>query len=164
MAFDPPGLGASGPLWQVSVKKSFKGWRGVTENPTWLAVVAAAIRDDAGRLLLQQALPGKPHAGLWEFPGGKVEVGENPRFALRREVAEELGLTVDERLMIPAGFADDDAGNQGPAIVLVLYECRAWHGQPQSREGQAWGWFTPAEAADLPMPPIDRALLDGLLR
>ena len=68
------------------------------EKPTWLAVVAALIRDDAGRILLQQGLPGKPHAGLWEFPGGKVEVEENPRLALRREVAEELALSLDAML------------------------------------------------------------------
>ena len=125
----------------------------MAEKPTWLAVVAAAIRDREGRLLLQQALPGKPHAGLWEFPGGKVESGENPRLALRREVAEELGLALDETLMTPAGFADDPGTDAGPALVLILYDCPVWQGRPQSLEGQAWGWFTPNEAASLPMPP-----------
>jgi 8-oxo-dGTP diphosphatase len=131
----------------------------VAENPTWLAVVAAAIRDDRGRLLLQQALPGKPHAGQWEFPGGKVESGEHPRFALRREVLEELGLTLAESAMRPAGFADDSGA---PAIVLILYECPLWEGDPRPLEGQAWGWFTAREAAELPLPAIDRALLAGL--
>ena len=134
----------------------------MARNPTWLLVVAALIRDEAGRVLLQQALPGKPHAGQWEFPGGKVEPEENPRFALRREVFEELALSLDERLMRPAGFADDAGHDGAPAIVLFLYECARWTGEPQSREGQAWGWFTPQEAADLPMPQIDRALLQGL--
>jgi 8-oxo-dGTP diphosphatase len=134
----------------------------MARNPTWLLVVAALIRDEAGRILLQQALPGKPHAGQWEFPGGKVETEENPRFALRREVFEELALSLDERLMSPAGFADDAGHDGAPAIVLFLYECACWTGEPQSREGQAWGWFTPQEAADLPMPQIDRALLQGL--
>ena len=134
----------------------------MARNPTWLLVVAALIRDEAGRILLQQALPGKPHAGQWEFPGGKVETEENPRFALRREVFEELALSLDERLMRPAGFADDAGHDGAPAIVLFLYECACWTGEPQSREGQAWGWFTPQEAADLPMPQIDRALLQGL--
>jgi 8-oxo-dGTP diphosphatase len=134
----------------------------MARNPTWLLVVAALIRDEAGRILLQQALPGKPHAGQWEFPGGKVETEENPRFALRREVFEELALSLDERLMSPAGFADDAGHDGAPAIVLFLYECARWTGEPQSREGQAWGWFTPQEAADLPMPQIDRALLQGL--
>jgi 8-oxo-dGTP diphosphatase len=134
----------------------------VAEKPTWLAVVAAVIRDDAGRLLLQQALPGKPHAGLWEFPGGKVEKEEEPRVALCREIAEELALTVDEGRMKPAGFADDRPVGGGPAIVLILYECPVWGGQPQSCEGQSWGWFTASEAAALPMPPVDRRLLEGL--
>ena len=134
----------------------------MARNPTWLLVVAALIRDEAGRVLLQQALPGKPHAGQWEFPGGKVETEENPRFALRREVFEELALSLDERLMRPAGFADDAGHDGAPAIVLFLYECARWTGEPQSREGQAWGWFTQQEAADLPMPQIDRALLQGL--
>jgi 8-oxo-dGTP diphosphatase len=134
----------------------------MAKNPTWLLVVAALIRDDAGRILLQQALPGKPHAGQWEFPGGKVETEENPRFALRREVSEELALTLDVTLMKPAGFADDAGHDEAPAIVLFLYECARWTGEPQSREGQAWAWFTPLEAADLPMPQIDRALLQGL--
>ena len=135
----------------------------MAEKPTWLAVVAAAIRDDAGRLLLQRALPGKPHAGLWEFPGGKVEAEEDPRFALAREVAEELGLMLDALSMAPAGFADEPGRDGRPTIVFILYACRAWKGEPRSCEGQAWGWFTPVEAAGLPMPRIDRALLAGLV-
>ncbi len=132
------------------------------KNPTSLLVVAAAIRDRDGRLLLQQAQPGKPHAGLWEFPGGKVETGENPRFALRREIGEELGLTLDPGAIAPAGFADDRGDSAQPAVVLILYDCPAWTGEPQSLEGQAWGWFTTAEASAMPMAAIDRALLDGL--
>ena len=135
----------------------------MARNPTWLLVVAALIRDDAGRILMQQALPRKPHAGQWEFPGGKVETEENPRFALRREVFEELALSLDERLMSPAGFADDAGHDGAPAIVLFLYECARWTGEPQSREGQAWGWFTAEEAAALPMATMDRTLLAGLL-
>jgi 8-oxo-dGTP diphosphatase len=136
----------------------------LAKNPTSLLVVAALIRDGGGRLLLQQALPGKPHAGQWEFPGGKVESGENPRFALRREIAEELGLTIDEGAATPAGFADEAGDDSRPAIVLILYDCRQWQGEPQSREGQAWGWFTPEEAAALPLPRIDRVLLEGIAK
>jgi 8-oxo-dGTP diphosphatase len=125
-------------------------------------VVAAVMRDSAGRLLLQQGLPGKPHAGMWEFPGGKVESHENPRVALRREIAEELALTLDEGAMVPAGFADEAAGEAAPAVVLILYDCPVWRGEPQSCEGQVWGWFTLAEARLLMMPPIDRFLLERL--
>ena len=133
-------------------------------NPTRLLVVAALIRDGAGRLLLQRALPGKPHEGQWEFPGGKAENGETPRSALRREIAEELGLTVDGRAMVPSGFADQAGNGDLPAIVLILYDCPGWAGEPQSREGQAWGWFTPDEADALPLPAIDRALLEGIAK
>jgi 8-oxo-dGTP diphosphatase len=132
-------------------------------KPTFVAVVAAAIRDGAGRLLLQQGLPHKRHAGLWEFPGGKVEIGETPRFALCREVAEELGIALDANALEPAGFAEE-AGEEGrPALVLFLYTSWRWHGEPEAREGQDWGWFTLEEAASLPMPAMDRALLKPLL-
>jgi 8-oxo-dGTP diphosphatase len=134
----------------------------LARNPTWIAVVAAAIRDGEGRVLLQERLPGKRHAGLWEFPGGKVETTENPRFALRREVEEELGLRLSEREMVPAGFAEDEADEGCAAIVLFLYECPGWQGEPEGREGQRWGWFTGAEAAALDLPPSDRALLGRL--
>jgi 8-oxo-dGTP diphosphatase len=132
----------------------------LARNPTWIAVVAAAIRDGEGRVLLQERLPGKRHAGLWEFPGGKVETTENPRFALRREVEEELGLRLSEREMMPAGFAEDGADEGCVAIVLFLYECPGWQGEPEGREGQRWGWFTWTEAAALDLPPSDRALLE----
>jgi 8-oxo-dGTP diphosphatase len=136
----------------------------MTKNPTWMAVVAAAIRDSGGRLLLQQALPGKPHAGQWEFPGGKVEPGETPRFALCREVAEELGLALHAPAMQAVGFADEAGVDGRPGIVLFLYDCREWQGEPQALEGQAWDWFAPTQAAALPMPHMDRALLEGLSR
>jgi len=130
--------------------------------PTFVSVVAAAIGDGQGRLLLQQALPHKRHAGQWEFPGGKVEIGEIPTVALCREVAEELGLELAMGSLTPAGFAEDPASGDRPALVLLLYTCRDWTGEPEGREGQEWGWFTPAEAARLDMPPMDRALLAGL--
>jgi 8-oxo-dGTP diphosphatase len=133
------------------------------KNPTWIAVVAALVRDQQGRLLLQQALPGKPHHGLWEFPGGKVEDGENPRLALCRELAEELGLKLESSGLTAAAVADEPGREGRPAIVLILYACASWSGEPQSREGQDWGWFTPAVARMLPMPPMDRTLLDAVL-
>jgi 8-oxo-dGTP diphosphatase len=134
----------------------------VAEIPTWLAVVAAAIRDEAGRLLLQQALPGKRHAGHWEFPGGKVEEGENPRLALVREVHEELALSLDPAAMRPVAFADEPGADGHPAIVLFLYDCPAWSGTPEPLEGQAFGWFSPSSAHELPLAAMDRALLDAL--
>jgi 8-oxo-dGTP diphosphatase len=134
------------------------------EKPTWLAVVAAAIRDSAGHLLLQQALPGKAHAGLWEFPGGKVESEENPRLALAREVREELGLTLDPAAMRPLAFADEPRSGERPGIVLFLYDCPMWEGQAAALEGQAFGWFGLAGAAGLPLAPMDRWLLESLAR
>lgn len=127
-----------------------------------MPVAAAAIRDTAGRLLLQQCPPRKRHAGLWEFPGGKVENGETPRFALCREVHEELGIELSEEALEPAGFAEEPPAEGRPALVLFLYTCLIWSGEPEGREGQHWGWFTPGEAALLPLPPMDRALLAGL--
>jgi 8-oxo-dGTP diphosphatase len=132
------------------------------ELPTIMVVVAALIRDRQGRILLQRSLPHKHHAGLWEFPGGKVEAGETPRQGLAREIEEELGLTLEPGQMEPAGFAEEAGGERRPGIVLMLYSCQAWGVEPEGREGQEWGWFTPADAASLPLPPMDRALLSGL--
>jgi len=134
----------------------------VAKVPTIVPVVAVAMRDDAQRLLLQQCPPHKRHGGKWEFPGGKVENEEIPRLALRREVFEELGLALDADALEPAGFADEPPGDGRPGLVLLLYTCRVWHGEPVAREGQAWGWFTLEEAAALDLPPMDRVLLEGL--
>jgi 8-oxo-dGTP diphosphatase len=134
----------------------------VAEIPTWLAVVAAAIRDGEERLLLQRALPGKRHAGHWEFPGGKVEGGENPRLALAREVHEELALSLDPATMRPLAFADEPSADGHPGIVLFLYDCPGWSGKPEALEGQAFGWFSPAAARELALAAMDRALLDAL--
>jgi 8-oxo-dGTP diphosphatase len=135
----------------------------VENPPTLVLVVAAAIFDPEGRLLLQQALPGKRHAGQWEFPGGKVEPLELPRFALCREVREELALGLEPAALKPAGFAEEVAQTGRPGLVLMLYTCVRWSGVPEAREGQRWGWFTPEEAASLPLATMDRALLEGLL-
>jgi 8-oxo-dGTP diphosphatase len=134
----------------------------VERVPTIVPVVAAAIRDAAGRLLLQQCPSHKRHAGLWEFPGGKVENDEIPRLALHREVLEELGLELDPAALEPAGFADEPPADGRPGLVLLLYTCTAWHGAPTANEGQNWGWFTLEEAAELDLPPMDRALLGRL--
>ena len=112
--------------------------------------------------MFQQGLPHKRHAGLWEFPGGKVENGETPRFALCREVAEELGIELVEDALVPSGFAEEAGTGDRPALVLFLYSSLRWHGEPEAREGQGWGWFTFEEAVRLEMPAMDRALLERL--
>src|SRR5579875_4157433 len=93
-------------------------------------VVAAALADTQGRVLLQQRAPGRSMAGLWEFPGGKVEPGERPEAALARELHEELGIEVDEARLVPAAFASADNG--GRHMLLLLYLCREWKGVPQA--------------------------------
>ncbi len=132
-------------------------------RPTFIVVVAAAIFDEEGRLLLQRALPGKRHAGQWEFPGGKVEPAENPKQALVREVHEELALTLSSVALEPAGFAEEPASSDRPGIVLLLYSCARWSGQPDPREGQEWGWFTFGQATQLDLAAMDRHLLRGLM-
>ena len=79
-------------------------------------------------------------------------------------MTEELALTLETTAMVPAGFAEEAGGTGRPGIVLFLYDCPVWSGEPEAREGQRWGWFSLSEASGLPMPPIDRALLQGLAR
>jgi 8-oxo-dGTP diphosphatase len=136
---------------------------GLENLPTFVPVVAAAIRDREGRLLLQQALPNKRHAGQWEFPGGKVESAESPRFALRREVFEELGIELLHDTMEPAGFAEELPSGPRAGLVLLLYTCGRWRGTPEGREGQRWGWFTSGQTARLDLAPMDRALFTRLV-
>lgn len=121
-----------------------------------MAVVALALVDRAGRMLLQRRSLHKQHGGLWEFPGGKVENGETPRLALVREIAEELGIEIETSALSPALLAD--GGDKG-SVVLFLYTCQHWQGQIIAHEGQEWGWFTRTEAAALPKPPMDADLL-----
>lgn len=133
-------------------------------SPTFILVVAAALRDGQGRLLLAQRPEGRHRAGQWEFPGGKVEPGETPRAALCREIEEELGITLDPAALSPAGFAEEEAAGTRPAILLALFQGRSWTGNPHGRDGQAWRWCTHAQAQALDLPPMDRALLETLPR
>ncbi len=121
-----------------------------------MLVVAAALVDPAGRLLMQQRPAGREYAGLWEFPGGKVEPGETPIGALARELAEELAIVVAPEHFAPLGFASG-AGTpgQGRAIVILLYGCRQWHGDPASQEGAQIAWCSPDVLRTLAMPPLD---------
>ncbi|HEX8238812.1 MAG TPA: (deoxy)nucleoside triphosphate pyrophosphohydrolase [Allosphingosinicella sp.] len=125
-------------------------------------MVAAALVDGAGRVLLQQRAPGRAMGGLWEFPGGKVEDGERPEAALVRELEEELGIAVDSAALSPAAFASAD--NQGRHMLLLLYLCRSWQGEPSPLDAAALRWVRPDEMAALPMPPADEPLIPLLDR
>ena len=125
-----------------------------------MIVVAAALVDGDGRILLQQRLPGRSMAGLWEFPGGKAEAGERPEAALIRELKEELGIDTDEACLAPAAFASAD--NAGRHMLLLLYICRKWRGEPHPLDAAALKWIRPAEMFALDMPPADTPLI-GLL-
>jgi len=125
-----------------------------------LFVVAAALIDADGRVLVQQRPPGKPMAGLWEFPGGKVEPGETPEAALVRELTEELGIAVESACLAPATFASESLG--GRHLVLLLYALRKWSGVPEAHHASALKWVRPLELHGLDMPPADKPLI-GLL-
>jgi len=123
-------------------------------------VVAAALVDKAGRILLQQRAPGRAMAGLWEFPGGKVEPGELPEAALVRELREELGIDVEDASLAPACFASAAVGERH--MILLLYLCRQWRGTPRPLDASALKWLRPAEMIAAEMPPADRPLIDLL--
>jgi len=126
-----------------------------------LIVVAAALADREGRVLLQRRPVGKAMAGLWEFPGGKMEQGERPEAALVRELEEELGIAVDEAALEPAAFVSADNG--GRNMLLLLYLCRSWRGEPAPLHASALAWVAPADMASLPMPPADVPLVRALI-
>ncbi len=130
--------------------------------PTWIAVVAGAMQDASGRYLLQRRPLQKQHGGLWEFPGGKVELGENPRDALVRELGEELTVNVGRDALAPIAFAEEGPADGRTGIVILLYKVSEWDGEPVAEEGAALGWFQLAEAARLATPPLDRTLLESL--
>ena len=125
-----------------------------------LLVVAAALIDADGRVLLQQRPPGKAMAGLWEFPGGKVEPGETPEAALIRELEEELGIRTHASCLAPATFASEALGDRH--LLLLLYACRKWQGLPEARHATALKWVRPNQMYALEMPPADLPLI-GLL-
>jgi 8-oxo-dGTP diphosphatase len=126
-----------------------------------LPVVAAALVDAGGRVLVQRRPAGKQHGGLWEFPGGKVEVGETPEAALARELDEELGIAIDPAAATPAAFASRADGDRH--LLLLLYVVRRWTGEPRAMEpAAALAWHRIDAFASLPMPPADAALLKTL--
>lgn len=126
-----------------------------------LTVVAAALIDPGGQVLLQQRGRGE-HAGLWEFPGGKVEPGETLRGALVRELAEELGIEVQRCALEPLGFSIEEA--DGRELRLLLFTCRVWRGEPCAKAAAKLAWVDRNALADMAMPPADvplAALLRG---
>lgn len=125
-----------------------------------LLVVAVALVDADGRVLLAQRPPGKSMAGLWEFPGGKIHEGETPEAALIRELHEELGIDVKESCLAPLTFASH--GYDGFHLMMPLYVCRRWEGEMTAREGQQLAWVRPTRLADYPMPPADKPLIATL--
>lgn len=132
--------------------------------PTGLKIVlvaACALVDMDGRVLLAQRPEGKSLAGLWEFPGGKVESGEVPEVALIRELHEELGITVKPACLAPLSFASH--GYETFHLLMPLYVCRRWEGSVTGREGQALKWVKPRALRDYPMPPADEPLVAALL-
>ena len=120
-------------------------------------VSAVALVDADGRVLLAQRPEGKSMAGLWEFPGGKVEPGETPEAALIRELEEELGIGTWESCLAPLTFASH--GYETFHLLMPLYACRKWRGIPSSREGQRLAWARPERLRDYPMPPADLPLI-----
>jgi 8-oxo-dGTP diphosphatase len=123
-----------------------------------LVAAIALVRDS--RVLLAERPAGKALAGLWEFPGGKVEPGETPEACLVRECAEELGITLRPDDLAPLTFASHTYDDFH--LLMPLYACRAWQGEPQGQEGQRLAWATAAELETYPMPPADDPLLPAI--
>jgi 8-oxo-dGTP diphosphatase len=123
-------------------------------------VVAAALIDAQGRVLLARRPEGKKMAGLWEFPGGKMEPGETPEAALARELREELGIETNPRDFAPFVFASH--AYDSFHLLMPVFLCRRWHGEPVAREGQKLAWVAPESLVEYPMPPADRPLIPML--
>ena len=120
-------------------------------------MAACALIDADGRVLLAQRPEGKSMAGLWEFPGGKLEPGESPEACLIRELHEELGVDTWESCLAPLTFASH--AYETFHLLMPLYICRKWKGTPHSKEGQALTWARPERLRDYPMPPADVPLI-----
>ena len=126
------------------------------ERPV-VPVVCVALVDADGRVLLAQRPEGKPMAGLWEFPGGKLHAGETPEAALIRELKEELDIDVAASCLAPLSFASHAYANFH--VLLLLYVCRRWQGIVTPQEGQQLAWVRAARFADYPMPDADKPLV-----
>jgi 8-oxo-dGTP diphosphatase len=166
--FMPSGTGeidapARGGKMQVEWRRLDRGeWqrRRLERAVPLLLVVAVALIDADGRVLLAQRPPGKSMAGLWEFPGGKLHDGESPEEALVRELKEELGIDTSESCLAPIAFASHRY--ETFHLLMPLYVCRVWKGTPHPHEGQTLAWARPQKLADYPMPPADLPLIPVL--
>lgn len=138
-----------GGCWQVQPRQ--------TGDKPIVLVAAAALVDPDGRVLIAQRPPGKSMAGLWEFPGGKVDPGETPEAALVRELQEELAIETRNSCLAPIAFASH--GYDDFHLLMPLFACRVWNGRPEPREGQRLAWVVPVRLADYPMPPADLPLI-----
>ena len=129
------------------------------KNPTMVEVVALALIDPAGRVLVQRRRAERAHGGLWEFPGGKVEAGETDLSALQREIEEELGLLLDQASLHYLA----EASSHAAGIVIRLYTCRIWPGKPAALDADALLWCEAAELSSLHMPPLDVPLAAAVI-
>lgn len=127
-----------------------------------LTVVALALLDSRDRVLMQRRPAARAHGGLWEFPGGKVEAGEGPVTALIREIAEELSITVAAADLTPLTFAASSEHESARPLVLLLYTCRRWQGEPVPEPGAELAWVHPQALGALAMPPLDVPLAAAL--
>jgi 8-oxo-dGTP diphosphatase len=125
-----------------------------------ILVAACALVDTDGRVLIAQRPAGRPMAGLWEFPGGKVETGERPEETLIRELKEELGIVVTEACLAPLTFASHSYPDFH--LLMPLYVCRRWEGLVTALEGQQLAWVRANRLRDYPMPPADEPLVAHL--
>ena len=138
--------------WQAGAREADNA----RDKPT-LFVVAAALVDADGRVLLAKRPEGKSMAGLWEFPGGKIDAGETPEAALIRELHEELGIDTKQSCLAPLTFASHSYDDFH--LLMPLYACRTWVGDPTPRENQELAWVRPVRMGDYPMPPADIPLI-----
>ena len=134
----------------------------MTRNPArpLLLVAAVALVDADGRVLIARRPEGKSMAGLWEFPGGKVEAGERPEGALIRELHEELGIEVHDSCLAPLTFASH--AYESFHLLMPVFACRRWNGEVRPLEGQELAWVKPVRLRDYPMPPADEPLVPML--
>ena len=133
----------------------------MTDKPRRLLLVSAcALVDADGRVLIAQRPEGKQLAGMWEFPGGKVEAGETPEECLVRELREELGIETQIPCLAPLTFASHTY--EDFHLLMPLYVCRRWQGAPTAREHKALKWVRPQALRDYPMPPADEPLIAAL--